>query len=58
MGDDSKPLYELSYTQDQATDEQYAKEITALFEERKSFWKSMKLAVFNKDTETVAKYHR
>eukprot|EP00555_Chaetoceros_dichaeta_P014941 CAMPEP_0198256354 /NCGR_PEP_ID=MMETSP1447-20131203/6289_1 /TAXON_ID=420782 /ORGANISM="Chaetoceros dichaeta, Strain CCMP1751" /LENGTH=538 /DNA_ID=CAMNT_0043942983 /DNA_START=79 /DNA_END=1695 /DNA_ORIENTATION=+ len=56
-GDDSKPLYQLSYTQDQSTDEQYAMQITAAFEEGKNFWNSFKQAVFNKDTETVAKYH-
>jgi len=56
-GDDDKPLYQLSYTQDHSTDEQYAKEITAVFEEGKNFWNSFKQAVFNKDTETVAKYH-
>lgn len=54
---DNKPLYQLSYTQDQSTDEQYATEITAIFEEGKNFWNSFKKAVFNKDTETVAKYH-
>ena len=56
--DGNTPLYELSYAQDHSTDEQYAKELSSVFQDGKKFLSSMKQAIFNKDTEVVAKYHR
>jgi len=51
------PSYKLYYIQDQSTDDQYAKEIAAIFEDGKNLLKSLKLAIFNKDAATVVKYH-